>query len=155
MKKTSKIGGFTLIELMIVISIIGLLSSIVLVALGSGRQRGINSNIAQQMAQMRNAIELYRTTVGSYPAALSNLSPTYIKSVTSSYVTYSYSTTANTFSCGGVTPATYIVYTSSYPAGTTAGLGTMIPLTYTGSNCSAGAGVNCTVLANTYCVANR
>ncbi len=48
--------GFTLIELMVVIAIIGLLSSVVLASLGNTKLRAKDSAVKQVVAQMRNIL---------------------------------------------------------------------------------------------------
>lgn len=59
--------GFTLIELLVVIAIIGLLSSVVLASLNSARQKGRDSKKLQDLAQLRNALELYFAQNKVYP----------------------------------------------------------------------------------------
>ncbi len=61
--------GFTLIELMVVISIIGLLSSIVLASLQTARTKARNSRIVQEVQQLRNQIELTRSG-DTYPSLM-------------------------------------------------------------------------------------
>ncbi|MCL5782036.1 MAG: type II secretion system GspH family protein [Patescibacteria group bacterium] len=57
MKKQNK--GFTLIELLVVIAIIGILASVVLVSLGSARQKGQDAKIQEQVSSIRAAAEIY------------------------------------------------------------------------------------------------
>lgn len=64
MKKQNK--GFTLIELLVVIAIIGILASVVLVSLGSARQKGQDAKVQEQMANMRASAEIYASNKGSY-----------------------------------------------------------------------------------------
>ncbi len=66
-KKRTK--GFTLIELLVVIAIIGVLSSVVLASLNSARAKSRDARRKQDLVQMRNALELYYDTNGSYPMA--------------------------------------------------------------------------------------
>lgn len=75
--------GFTLIELLVVISIIGLLSSIVLASLNTARAKGRDAKRMSDIREIRNALELYRTTTGYYPVKLSELTTPvpYIKSI--------------------------------------------------------------------------
>ena len=51
-----------------VISIIGMLASVVLVALNGARTQGNNSRIQQEVNQIRNALEISRAGDGTYPA---------------------------------------------------------------------------------------
>lgn len=65
MKNLSR--GFTLIEVLIVVTIIGLLSSIVLVGLGGFRARGSDARRIGDIRQVQNALELYYSKKGAYP----------------------------------------------------------------------------------------
>ncbi|MEY2664843.1 MAG: hypothetical protein RIT04_651 [Candidatus Parcubacteria bacterium] len=67
MKIRSGKEGFTLIELLVVISIIGLLSSIVLASLSVARAKSRDAARIQSILQIRTALELYKTSNGSYP----------------------------------------------------------------------------------------
>jgi general secretion pathway protein G len=64
----TKQTGFTLIELLVVISIISLLSSIVMTGLGSAKAKARDAERMQEILQIRNALELYRSDNNSYPA---------------------------------------------------------------------------------------
>jgi len=63
-----KRGGFTLIEILIVISIIALLSSFVLVAITRGKQGAAEAMATQMVAQLTSALERYVQDEGEYPA---------------------------------------------------------------------------------------
>ncbi len=60
--------GFTLIEILVVVFIIGLLSSIVLVGLGSFRSRGRDARRIADLRETQNGLELYYGKFSSYPA---------------------------------------------------------------------------------------
>lgn len=60
--------GFTLVEILIVVSIIGLLASIVLVGLGSFRARGRDARRVADLREIQNALELYYGKNISYPS---------------------------------------------------------------------------------------
>lgn len=59
--------GFTLIEMLIVIAIIGILASILLVGLGTFRGRGRDARRISDLRQVQNALELYFNQQGRYP----------------------------------------------------------------------------------------
>ena len=60
-------SGFTLIEMLIVIAIIGILASIVLVGLGPIQRRGRDARRQADLRQVQNALELYYNKCGYYP----------------------------------------------------------------------------------------
>ncbi|MCK4592373.1 prepilin-type N-terminal cleavage/methylation domain-containing protein [Candidatus Parcubacteria bacterium] len=59
--------GFTLIELLVVIAIIGILASIVLVSLNDARNKGYDTQVKSDIAQIRNGMEIcYDNNNGTY-----------------------------------------------------------------------------------------
>ena len=71
-KKSKKRKGFTLMELLVVVAIIGILAAIVLVSLNSARNKGKNSAIKAQMAQLRPAAEMFNEDNGDFSGWCAN-----------------------------------------------------------------------------------
>jgi prepilin-type N-terminal cleavage/methylation domain-containing protein len=67
-KKFGSRKGFTLIEMLIVIAIIGILASIVLVGLGPVQKKGRDSRRISDLKEIQTALELYFNKNGSYPS---------------------------------------------------------------------------------------
>ncbi len=65
--------GFTLIELLVVIAIIGLLASVVLLALNSARSKSRDAKRVADARQISSALELYYNDANSYPVSLASL----------------------------------------------------------------------------------
>jgi general secretion pathway protein G len=59
--------GFTLIELLVVIAIIGILTSLLVANFITAKARARDAQRKSDLAQMRSALELYRTDTASYP----------------------------------------------------------------------------------------
>lgn len=59
--------GFTLVELLVVISIISILASIALVSFRSTQMKGRDAQRKSDLKQMANALELYYSDYGKYP----------------------------------------------------------------------------------------
>ena len=65
--KTKLSQGFTFIELLVVIAIIGLLASVVLVALNNTRTKSRDAKRVADLNQFAKALELYFNEYSSYP----------------------------------------------------------------------------------------
>ncbi len=62
--KNKNVRGFTLIELLVVIAIIGILAAVILPSLGSSREKGKETAVKAQLANIRSQAELYNQTNG-------------------------------------------------------------------------------------------
>lgn len=69
-------GGFTLIELLIVIVILGILAAIVVFAVQNLTKQSANSACQSDYKTTETAAEAYKAQVGSYPAAIADLTST-------------------------------------------------------------------------------
>jgi general secretion pathway protein G len=75
-------GGFTLMELMIVLSLIVLLASIGLTAYKTSVQRGREAVLKEDLFRMRDAIDQFFVDKGKYPADLNEVvAAGYLRSV--------------------------------------------------------------------------
>lgn len=66
--------GFTLVELLIVIAIIGILSSVILSSLGESRTSANDAKVQSQLSNIRQSAELYFITNGNYGVPTSSCS---------------------------------------------------------------------------------
>ena len=83
MKRIRRVqAGFTLIELMIVIAIIGILAGILVPNYVKARAQGIATACKSNLKTISTVLEMYaHDNAGRYPTALASLNPTYLKVV--------------------------------------------------------------------------
>ena len=130
-------SAFTLIEILIVVTILGILGTLTFSMFTSARQRSRNGRRKADLETTRSALEMYRTDNDEYPATadFSDLEPDYIKELPidpqSTDVNYSYDNISSTSYCLG-----------AYLEGSE-GLS---------STCGCSAIPDCTIAACNYCV---
>ena len=76
-------NGFTLIEIMIAVGIIGLLAAIALPSLRKSRNNAQNAKFINDLRVAKDAVELYATLTGRYPT---NEPPGIMPNVLSEYL---------------------------------------------------------------------
>ena len=77
-----RVNGFTLIELLIVMVLLVLLASISLAVYGNSVTRGREAALAEDLFQMRKAIDEYYADKGKYPTDLQTLvTDKYLRSI--------------------------------------------------------------------------
>ena len=64
--------GFTIVELLIVIVVIGILAAITIVAFNGVQARAKDSTRSNDLTAIQKALELYKTDNGTYPNATAN-----------------------------------------------------------------------------------
>ncbi len=68
-KSISRQAGFTIVELLIVIVVIGILAAIAIVAYSGIQTRGRDARRSSDISQIKSALELYKVDNGLYPPA--------------------------------------------------------------------------------------
>ncbi|TSC76100.1 MAG: general secretion pathway protein G [Parcubacteria group bacterium Gr01-1014_31] len=64
--------GFTLIEMLVVVAIIGLLSTLVFIAYSNARSKARDAVRSGDIAQVRKALEVYYNSTGDFPSTLAD-----------------------------------------------------------------------------------
>ena len=77
----SKEKGFTLIELIVVVTIIGILAGIALVNVSTAQRKARESALRANLFEMRKAIDNFYADKQHYPSDLQELVPNYIRKI--------------------------------------------------------------------------
>jgi general secretion pathway protein G len=73
--------GFTLIELIVVVTIIGILAAAALINLRYAQRKAREAALMDSLFQMRKAIDNFYADKQRYPSSLSELAPNYIRRI--------------------------------------------------------------------------
>ena len=66
-------SGFTLIEVLLVVAILGILAAVVVVNVGGRREQAMISSTRASIANICAAVDLYEVDTGRYPSSLQSL----------------------------------------------------------------------------------
>lgn len=80
-------GGFSLIELIVVVTIIGILAGIALINVRTAQQKAREAALKENLTQMRKAIDNFYADKQRYPSSLEELVPNYIRKIPSDPIT--------------------------------------------------------------------
>jgi len=72
-KKVQGSSGFTLIEVLLVVAILGILAAVVVVSVGGRREEAMIQATRATIANVCAAIDLYEVDTGRYPPSLQSL----------------------------------------------------------------------------------
>ncbi len=141
---SDKMRGFTLLELLVVMAIIGVLASVIFLAVESARLKAREASRIAGIREIQKALEMYYTANGQYPLQtspdnLSNLStslvPTYIKAIVYDMTDIS----GPIYYRPASTPSSYLIYVSKETLtapgwyGCRTGVGPTVDTLYVGS----------------------
>jgi prepilin-type N-terminal cleavage/methylation domain-containing protein len=73
-----KKNAFTLVELLVVISIIGVLTAVLMMNLVGARERAKDTRTIQSLSNLKNALRMYYNDNNTYPLSLASLGSTYV-----------------------------------------------------------------------------
>lgn len=93
--------GFTLIEILMVVSIVAMLASVVLSSLGSAKSKGVDTAKINAIRQVKIALGMYYGDKGYYPLTTASLVPTYIPSILTGILFEPLISQSNTATCSG------------------------------------------------------
>jgi prepilin-type N-terminal cleavage/methylation domain-containing protein len=72
MTRKKALSGFTIVELIIVVVVIGILAAITIVSYNGIQQRARDLNLKSEMNTLQEHVEIYRTRYGNYPITTNN-----------------------------------------------------------------------------------
>lgn len=95
-RKTLGAKGFTLVELLVVIVILGILAAVVVFAVAGVTNRGEDSACETELRSVRTAAQAHYAQNGSYPAGVGDLVPEFLDETPTATYTINSSTGAVT-----------------------------------------------------------
>lgn len=107
MKIKRAVSGFTIVEVLIVVIVIGILATVTIVAYNGVINNGRNAAAKTTAADIASAVAVHYTRNGAYPATLGE-----VGFEASGDTTYAYAVTSTTF-CAGVTVKDVTYYVSN------------------------------------------
>lgn len=96
----NKAAGFTLIELMVAISIVSIVSAVGLVGYGQTQKYARDARRKQDLKSIQLALELYKQVNNAYPASVNSVATTYIGTIPTDPKGPSYGYFTNSGTCG-------------------------------------------------------
>jgi general secretion pathway protein G len=85
--RSKSMSGFSLVELIVVVTIIGILAGIAVVNVKFAQRKAREAALKDNLAQMRKAIDNFYADKQRYPANLQELTPNYIRSIPADPIT--------------------------------------------------------------------
>jgi general secretion pathway protein G len=80
-RRTGRGRGFTLLEMMLVVVIIGMLATVAVIAIGSRARTAKIETTKVKLKTIESQLDAYQVERGSFPQSLSALVPGYLKTV--------------------------------------------------------------------------
>jgi len=72
-EQTEKRGGFTLVEVLLVVAILGVLAAVIVPNLAGKQEKAMKKAARASIAGLSSAIDLYEVDTGRYPPSLNSL----------------------------------------------------------------------------------
>jgi general secretion pathway protein G len=87
MRRKKNQRGFTLIELIVVVTIIGILAAVAVVNVRNAQKKALDTALRDDLTQMRKAIDNFYADKMRYPHDLNELVPDYLRKVPNDPIT--------------------------------------------------------------------
>jgi len=143
-KQPKHTPGFTIVELLIVIVVIGILAAITIVAFNGVQNKATNASVLTDMRNFKTKVEMSKVTFGTYPAGQfnANMTPLEFKATKGAYAT-SPATENNMWYCRNSTMSKWSLTVLSKSQNIYTVTESTSPTLYTGSATWSSSAQNC------------